>query len=376
MVIATVALLMLGVTPLLSACSADPGPTAPGDAASGCWEQVPGPELDAPIADVTAAYAVSASDVWAVGQVGSAGGDVSRTLTMHWDGTKWSLVPSPNGSPPDGGRNNLYGVSGSSSDNVWAVGAYTTSGSQFRALAMRWDGTKWSLVSTPSLGEQGSQLNTVAALGPDNVWAAGNSVTAQQQDGQMLVLRWDGKAWSRSPLPPDVTHNLLSLAARTPGDIWAVGTQALHWDGKSWSILPTPEGAYLDGVTAAPPGAVWVVGNDSDKAITLRWDGKKLNNVPVPAALGKAFLHETVALPNGDVWAVGENVDNPGKRQPILMKWTGEQWTLYPNPLPGSDARLQGVTAASGSLWAVGSQTAAGKSKPLLLRYSSEPCAR
>jgi hypothetical protein len=36
-------------------------------------------------------------------------------VTFHWDGTKWSNVPNPE-------QGVLYGVSASSSTDVWAVG--------------------------------------------------------------------------------------------------------------------------------------------------------------------------------------------------------------------------------------------------------------
>src|SRR5689334_3789544 len=49
-----------------------------------------------PTSNATALYgvaAVTATDVWAVGQDYTAG---SLTLTMHWNGSAWSVVPSPN----------------------------------------------------------------------------------------------------------------------------------------------------------------------------------------------------------------------------------------------------------------------------------------
>ena len=48
----------------------------------------------------------SANDVWAVGQFG---------LIEHWDGSGWSTVPS-------GKSENLKAVWGSSANDVWAVG--------------------------------------------------------------------------------------------------------------------------------------------------------------------------------------------------------------------------------------------------------------
>src|SRR5215212_10061127 len=37
---------------------------------------------------------VTANDVWAVGWYDS-GNYTPRTMTQHWDGTAWSIVPSP-----------------------------------------------------------------------------------------------------------------------------------------------------------------------------------------------------------------------------------------------------------------------------------------
>lgn len=65
--------------------------------------------------------ATSASDAWAVGYY-----DIStnqdRSLVLHWDGSAWTQVPSPN---PATLTNELYGVSAISANDVWAVGDYT-----------------------------------------------------------------------------------------------------------------------------------------------------------------------------------------------------------------------------------------------------------
>jgi hypothetical protein len=41
---------------------------------------------------------------------------------LHWDGSKWSIISSPN--PPGGGGNALFEVSASSANNIWAVGRH------------------------------------------------------------------------------------------------------------------------------------------------------------------------------------------------------------------------------------------------------------
>jgi hypothetical protein len=64
----------------------------------------------------------SSSDVWAVGFYAPSGGGNTKTLTMHWNGTNWTAVNSPNQGT---GINKLYGVSTvpGSSHLFWAVGA-------------------------------------------------------------------------------------------------------------------------------------------------------------------------------------------------------------------------------------------------------------
>ena len=65
---------------------------------------------------------VTSSDCWAVGAVlGPAGnGSPTGTLTEHWDGAAWSMVPSPTPSGAAGGI--LQSVSCASSSDCWAVG--------------------------------------------------------------------------------------------------------------------------------------------------------------------------------------------------------------------------------------------------------------
>ena len=61
---------------------------------------------------------ISTSDIWAVGHYNN---PRSQTLTEHWDGTSWSIVPSVN----PGKENTLAGVSRvPGTSQIWAVGSY------------------------------------------------------------------------------------------------------------------------------------------------------------------------------------------------------------------------------------------------------------
>ena len=70
----------------------------------GSWQVVPSPTINVSNstfgARLNAVAVVSSTDVWAVGFDPLPGGAafVKQTLIEHWNGTKWSIVPSPN--PP------------------------------------------------------------------------------------------------------------------------------------------------------------------------------------------------------------------------------------------------------------------------------------
>ncbi|MDQ6694890.1 MAG: S-layer homology domain-containing protein, partial [Chloroflexota bacterium] len=113
--------------------------------------------------------AVSSTDVWAVGNYTTSNSSPPQTLTEHWNGTAWSVVSSPN---PGTSFNGLNGVSAVSSTDVWAVGRYSN-GSTYQTLTEHWDGTAWSTVSSPSPSASFNSLYGVSALSSTDVWATG-----------------------------------------------------------------------------------------------------------------------------------------------------------------------------------------------------------
>src|SRR5712692_11643852 len=62
---------------------------APAVAEAAAWSVVPSPSPGS-VNDLNGVASVSANDVWAVGDTNQ------QTLTLHWNGTSWSVVSSPN----------------------------------------------------------------------------------------------------------------------------------------------------------------------------------------------------------------------------------------------------------------------------------------
>src|SRR6266566_4410465 len=114
------------------------------------WTQVKTPSLGPGVyGGLNGVSAVSGSDAWAVGShsIPSDPGR-SRTLVLHWNGTAWSKINSPTPNPND--LNFLEGVSARSGSDAWAAGRYWNTTGVARSLILHWNGTAWSKINSPN----------------------------------------------------------------------------------------------------------------------------------------------------------------------------------------------------------------------------------
>ena len=230
--------------------------------------------------------AAASNDVWAVGAQADA--DITSILTLieHWDGKAWSVVPSPSA---DAYNNFLQAVAATSNNDAWAVGYSGAFRSPSEALIEHWDGTSWSIAPTPTI-TTGSSLYGVAAISANDVWAVGSYGVTAFTDAP-LVEHWDGTSWSivDSPTLQGLNTRMTAVSALNSKDIWAVGyafddisnnyaTLMEHWDGKSWNVATSPnigtDENILRGVTHAPGSKqVWAAGStyyiDADELDSL-----------------------------------------------------------------------------------------------------------
>lgn len=366
-----------------------------------CEDFVVVPSLDGGSGDnyLSNVTVLSADDVWVVGQFDGQGNYSTRSLVEHWDGTAWSIVPSPD--PPDAANVYPSGLSAVSPDDIWAVGSYEDADLDTKTFTMHWDGMKWSLVPSPNPGTTWNFLYDVSAVSSNNVWAVGNY---QDVNGVMktLTLYWDGVQWSRvaSPNPSGEGNSYLKgVDALSASDIWAVGYIArpggtldeaitMHWNGTAWSIVPTPAipsaDVYLNRVSARTGSDVWAVGRrryaatNDDFTLTLRWNSTAWSIVPSPnpAPTARNILYGIEAVSDDDAWAVGyymtATVANGSPAQPLVTHWDGVQWSVAPPPqgtIP-SYKYLYAVAALSSSdIWLAGYNESAGPRKTYTAHY-------
>ena len=219
------------------------------------WGTVPSPNAGFGPNELFGVDVLSDNDIWAVGNFGDFVSPLPQV--QHWDGVAWRSVTVPGAVAGD-----LIGVSALSANDVWFVGGAASTGQTF---IYHWNGT--SITQSPSVSPGSfNRLYDVVALAPNNVWAVGEFASGGVS--KTLIEHWDGTKWSvvSSPTSPNEYTKLLGIAAVGPNDIWAVGeagsnTYSVHWDGNSWTLVTTPKLSFssLKAVSATASGEVWAV---------------------------------------------------------------------------------------------------------------------
>ena len=237
--------------------------------------------------------ALSDLDVWVVGE-----------RILNFDGRGWDIFEPP--APASDWGVSLDNVAALSTSDVWAVGTSIRPEGTPRGLVVHWDGTEWTMIETPATASSwSSELSAVSARSPTDVWAVGTrSGTDPGILDSTLAMHWDGSRWMVTPTPESGSL-FYDVATFGKSDAWAVGSSARgaiieRWDGSAWRIaLDSRRPTNLHGVTATSPDHAWAVGGD----VALYWDGRAWKEVATAAA-GAILLD--VSASAGDVWAVGE----------------------------------------------------------------------
>jgi hypothetical protein len=340
----------------------------------------------------------SEADAWAVGYAchGGCNGGGSSTLIEHWNGARWTRVPSP--SP--GANTALDGAAVVSATDAWAAGAYLARHYQaIVPLMLHWNGLRWSRVPVPELGPGRTDLvnlTSVTAVSADEAWAAGASCCSTSAGPRDFILHWNGVRWSRLSFA-SAGQQFLSVTATSARNVWAVGNAGpslsqpliVHFNGRRWSRLPSPvHSGILTGVTAVSRSDAWAVGSRClrqcnrlspvDRSFLLHWNGRRWASVTTPQPGVSNELTAVTATSAGSAWAVGGFCSDcgaaSGSSRVLIERWNGTRWSrLYGPRLGRGSPALDAVGALpSGPAWAVGQSCTGGCAamRPLTVRWN------
>jgi hypothetical protein len=296
-------------------------------------------------------------DAFAVGKYGDPWLGLNLTFAVRWDHNfnVWQISPTLDIPNAD---NFLYGVSGTSNTDVWAVGEFDDGFNPVQTLAQHFDGAAWRIVQTPNVGQFNS-LSSVAAASPKDVWAAGMG-----NGNQTLIEHWDGQLFSvvHSPNDPGTAmggwNYFGGIAAGAGGNLWAVGHYIpkqiareiliSHGDSLNWTIYPHPavppaqpkDQHSLRGVSIDSAGGAWAVGTNAiDRGGFIQSRALIVSNVPTLQVWtvmqdnpndDENGLNGVAALDENDVWAVGWYGDRFNPVHCLIEHWDGNKWKAFP----------------------------------------------
>ena len=327
----------------MTIASALGGAVVPVASASAAPTAVPYELFDVTCPSATRCYAVGVSFTRPSGSV--------RTLVERWNGSSWSIVPSPNAAATDTW---LAGIACTSATSCMAVGSSTSSGDHGgKAYAVRLAGNTWSAVAIPSGGPEAG-LSDVTCTAANNCFAVGSYKGSAGT--KPLAMRWNGQKWTvlAVALPAGFSGGHLSgVDCASPSKCFAVGSiieqtapnPAIieRWNGTKWvnDRRFTPHGGVypeLSDVTCPTATRCRAVGNDGSafaRTLAVAWNGTAWS---VQASANRKsdeenYLSAVTCWNESDCFAVGVSLEShAGPGHTLTERRHGVTWSLVASP--------------------------------------------
>lgn len=234
------------------------------------WSVVPTPTPPGTVSAILSGVKTfSATNGWAVGSSVLAGSLIGQTLIQQWNGSAWTIVPSPN---PDPFQNVLTDIDGASAGDVWAIGNLGNDGegNTTAGLVVHWDGKTWEEVKVPGTTSDGTfnvpTLQDVIALSANDVWIVGRAFSWIDFKMVPIALHWNGSTWQRTVMPtaPNDGQGFQSIAALSPTKVYAFGSVIARWTGTGWVAESATVPGLINDAAAAGTSTVFGVGHRYD----------------------------------------------------------------------------------------------------------------
>ena len=277
------------------------------------------------------------SSTWcmAVGAYSTASGTES-TLVEHWNGSAWTILPSPS---PGRGLHWLAGVSCVSASQCMAVGYYDDGPRTFsQTLILSWNGVEWSVVTSPSTGDTTDLLFGVSCASASSCVAVG--IRGANSTDTPLAEVWNGTAWAvvDSPSPGD-DAGFFGVSCSTSTSCVAVGRSISKdtqdpliesWDGVQWTVATggTTGGGFLHGVSCTSPSRCTAVGStDYQSTLIESWNGSAwaTNASPSPGSWENTLSSVSCSLATSCM-AVGDYASDSPVHRLLATSFDGHTW--------------------------------------------------
>lgn len=306
---------------------------------------------------LSAVSCVTTNSCVAVGSQSKPGCCQVLLFDERWDGHTWRLDPIPQ--PPGALDGELSAIFCVSSTRCFGVGSAQGADHHNRPLTEIWDGTRWTIESSPD-GASGAEnyLNAIACRSATDCTAVGDYYNDQTSTGGTLIEHWNGADWSVQSSATSSTFgaSLDGVSCTATDACIAVGQDgngkgiAARWDGAAWASVPGPP-TSPDSVSCASPTSCQAVGFKE----IASWDGSSWTRQSAPALSDWRLMGVTCRADN-DCTAVGATKIGSGSPTALAESWNGQRWSVQSSPAL-TKSTFSGVSCpAAGACVAVGSE--------------------
>lgn len=238
------------------------------------------------------AVAAAASSAWIMV------GEEQTTEVLHWTGKGWGKTVTL---PAD-----ISAAVAPTATDVWAFGGTGPSSAPYAA---HYNGTTWTAVRVPVTG------SAAYAASAGDIWVFGSPRNSNPSlSDHLAIMAFNGKAWRSTPLPgfPNEPIVPVSIAAVNATDVWAsaeilvpgasVPPILLHWNGKTWAEITVPYNGSGGALALDGRGGIWLAATENAyplRGYLLHYAGGKWSRVTAPAT------REEIDFPNVLAWIPG-----------------------------------------------------------------------
>ncbi len=264
------------------------------------------------------------------------------TLAEAWNGTTWTKTVSPG--PVGSIDTNLSSISCAAVNNCVAAGYYLNAASTWLTLTESWDGSTWTIVPSPDpSGVAGSEFIGVSCPGPNSCVAVGESFDSTGNTFTLAEI-WDGSTWSLVTSPNSASGSedvLNSVSCVSSSQCTAVGQYAALneaspplvevWNGTVWSLVAgVPGNGQLASIDCTGVSTCMAIGSYADDEIDGAW-----TKAPIAKPVGTygPVLTGVSCTSSSHCVAVGFSTGKASDTTYNLSEiWQGSSWALLSTP--------------------------------------------
>jgi hypothetical protein len=214
--------------------------------------------------------------------------------------------------------------------------------------------------TTLTTGLSGDEyLSSIVATGPRNAWAFGTRSSSAQERTDLLAYHWNGRSWSRTPVPGGYNGDEPVVDASTGTNAWALlpcvnedqykhcwkkRSQVLRWTGQKWRVAAKLPGSVFQ-LKVVSSHDVWAFGRGH---LAMHFNGARWTRNKMPVGI----VLQAAAVSPRNIWAIGRN-SNTSKEK--LLRYDGVRWRVVSRKgIVPSGAQITGISVRHGQIQLTG----------------------